>query len=110
MIVSVKDLGQDILNKYLHYSAGCVLFTCPAFIFVSYLIATYLKGIPHAIKPNVEANRFELIPITKDSQISKAFCSPNKTGAMSILNWINENDKQLASTDLTVQPEAKFFR
>ena len=77
---------------------------------MSYLIATYLKGIPHAIKPNVEANRFELIPITKDSQISKAFCSPNKTGAMSILNWINENDIELASADLSVQPEAKFFK
>ena len=76
---------------------------------MSYLITTYIKGIPHAITPNTEANRFELIPIVKDSHVSKAFCSPNKTGAMSILNWINDNDKKLASKDLSVQPEAKFF-
>ena len=77
---------------------------------MSYLITTYLQGIPHAIIPNAEANCFELIPITKDSEISKAFCSPNKTGAMNILNWINKNDKKLAKKELTVQPEAKFFR
>jgi|TARA_R100001510_G_C7478750_1_gene91694 hypothetical protein len=76
---------------------------------MAYLIATYIKGIPHAITPNPDANRFELIPIVKDSHVSKAFCSPNKTGAMSILNWINDNDKKLASKDLSVQPEAKFF-
>ncbi|QDP50040.1 MAG: hypothetical protein Unbinned3459contig1000_50 [Prokaryotic dsDNA virus sp.] len=83
---------------------------CPAILFVSYLITTYLKGIPHAITPNVDAKVFELIPITKDSQISKAFCSPTKTGAMNILNWINKNDSNLASKELSVQPEAKFFK
>ena len=77
---------------------------------MSYLITSVIGGIPHAIKPNVEKNRFELIPIQRDSQISKAFCSPNKTGAMSILNWINDNDKQLASKGLEVQPEARYFR
>lgn len=78
-------------------------------LIMSYLITTYLQGIPYAIKPNVDSNRFELIPITKDSEISKAFCSPTKTGAMNILNWINKNDKKLAKKELTVQPEAKFF-
>ena len=77
---------------------------------MSYLITSVIDGIPYAIKPNVEKNRFELIPIQRDSQISKAFCSPNKTGAMSILNWINDNDKQLASKGLEVQPEARYFR
>jgi hypothetical protein len=83
---------------------------CPAFLFVSYLIATYLKGIPYAVTPNVDSNCFDLIPITKDSQISKAFCSPTKTGAMNILKWINENDAKLSANNLSVQPEAKFFR
>ena len=78
-------------------------------LIMSYLITTYLQGIPYAIKPNVDSNRFELIPITKDSEISKAFCSPTKTGAMNILNWIDKNDKKLAKKELTVQPEAKFF-
>lgn len=83
---------------------------CSAFIFMSYLISTYLNGVPHAIKPNVEDNCFVLIPITKDSELTKAFCSPNKTGAMNILNWINENDIKLSNANLSVQPEAKFFK
>jgi hypothetical protein len=83
---------------------------CSALIFMAYLISTYLEGVPHAIKPNVEQNCFELIPITKDSELTKAFCSPNKTGAMSILNWIKENDIKLADANLSVQPEAKFFK
>jgi hypothetical protein len=29
---------------------------------------------------------------------------------MSILNWINENDNKLANANLSVQPEAKFFK
>ena len=77
---------------------------------MSYLISTVIDGVPYAIRPNVDANRFELIQITKDSEISKAFCSPNQTGAYNILNWINNNDPDLASKSLTVQPEAKFFR
>lgn len=83
---------------------------CPAFLFVSYLIVTHLEGIPYAVTPNLKTNSFKLIPITKDSQISKAFCSPTKTGAMNILKWINENDDKLSTEKLSVQPEAKFFQ
>ena len=77
---------------------------------LSYLITSNIDGVPHAIKPNVEENKFDLIPIERASQITKAFCSPNKTGAMSILHWINNNDKGLAAKGLDVQPEAKYFR
>ena len=77
---------------------------------VSYLITTIINGIPHAITPNVENNCFELIKIRRDSEISKAFCSPNKTGAVSILKWIEENDENLSGKGLEVQPQAKFFR
>ena len=76
---------------------------------MSYLITTEIKGIPHAIATNVKENKFELIPIKTDSQIAKAFCAPNQTGAYSILEWINKHDKRLASKSLTVQPEAQFF-
>lgn len=79
-------------------------------LFVSYLIATYIDGVPYAISPNVKDNKFELIKILKDSQISKAFCSPNKTGAVNILKWINENDESLSDKGLQVCPEARFFR
>ena len=77
---------------------------------MSYIIATSIDGIPHAVHPNVDTNCFELIRITKDSELSKAFCSPNKTGAVNILQWINNNDAELASKELSVQPEAKYFR
>jgi len=76
---------------------------------MSYLIATEIKGIPHAIATNVEENKFELIPIKTDSQIAKVFCVPHQTGAYNILQWINKNDKKLAAKSLSVQPEAKFF-
>ena len=77
---------------------------------VSYLITTIINGIPLAITPNVANNCFELIKIRRDSEISKAFCSPNKTGAVSILKWIEENDDNLSGKGLEVQPQAKFFR
>ena len=76
---------------------------------MSYLITTTIDGVPHAITCNVEENRFELIRAVTSLEVGKAFCSPNKTGAMSILNWINENDKNLASKGLTISPEAKFL-
>lgn len=77
---------------------------------VSYLIATEIDGVPHAVSPNPETNKFDLIPIIKDSQISKAFCSPNKTGAVHILNWINSHDDKLSTANLSVQPEARYFK
>ena len=76
---------------------------------MSYLITTTIDNVPHAITCNVKKNRFELIRAVTALEVGKAFCSPNKTGAMSILNWINENDKNLASKGLTISPEAKFL-
>ena len=69
-----------------------------------------IDGIPHAVYPDPTEGKFELMRIVKDSEISKAFCSPTKTGAVQILNWINENDQQLSLQELSVQPEAKFFK
>jgi hypothetical protein len=77
---------------------------------LSYLITTLIKGIPHAVSPNPITGKFELIQIVKDSQISKAFCSPTKTGAVQILNWIKDNDADLSLQGLSVQPEARYFK
>jgi len=77
---------------------------------VSYLITTLIDGMPYAVSPNPSAGKFELIQIVKDSQISKAFCSPTKTGAVQILQWINANDNQLSLQALEVQPEARYFK
>ena len=77
---------------------------------MSYLISTFIKGVPHAITPNPDSGKFELIRIVRDSEISRAYCSPTKTGAVQILNWIKDNDAELSLQNLTVQPEARFFK
>jgi len=77
---------------------------------LSYLITTIINGIPHAVYPDSTAGKFELMQIVRDSEISRAFCSPTKTGAVQILNWINDNDEQLSLQELSVQPEARFFQ
>ena len=77
---------------------------------MSYLITTFIEGVPHAVKPNPNTSKFELIQILTDSEISRAYCSPTKTGAVQILNWINDNDAELSLQELSVQPEARFFK
>lgn len=79
-------------------------------ILMGYVIATEIKGVNHCVRANVETNCFELIPVQFDSDLSKVFCHPNKTGAMNILNWINKNDKKLARKKLEVCSEAKFSK
>lgn len=77
---------------------------------MSYLITTFIEGVPHAVKPNPDSGKFELIKIVRDSEISRAYCSPTKTGAVQILNWIKDNDADLSLQELSVQPEARFFK
>ena len=77
---------------------------------MSYLITTHISGVPHAVTPNPISGKFELIKIVRDSEISRAYCSPTKTGAVQILNWIRDNDAELSLQNLTVQPEARFFK
>lgn len=76
---------------------------------MGYVIATCLNGVNYCIKADKETNSFQLIPVKFDSDISKVFCHPNKTGAMNILNWIKANDKKLSRTQLAVYPQAKFI-
>ena len=106
--VGVRVPGLDTTNKYLHYEKNCVIFAWFFFSNVSYIIATTISGTPHAVSAE-STGKFILIPIDKDSQLSKAFSSPNKTGAVSILQWIEKNDKKLSTKGLEVQPEAKFY-
>ena len=105
----VRVRGQVTTNKYLHYEKNYVRFAWFFFSNVSYIIATTVSGVPHAVSA-VTSGTFILIPITKDSELSRAFSSPNKTGAVNILQWINKNDAKLATKKLSVQPEAKFYR
>lgn len=79
-------------------------------ILMGYVISTRIKGIDYCVTANKEAMRFELIPVQFDSDLSKVFCHPNKTGALDILNWINKNDKALARKGLQVHSEARFSK
>jgi hypothetical protein len=76
---------------------------------MGYVIAACINGINHCVKANEQTNSFELVPVKFDSDISKVFCHPNKTGAMNILHWIKAHDKKLARKELAVYPQAKFI-
>ena len=75
---------------------------------MSYVIACWRWGTPHAITANKETNKFELIPLDSDVALNKIFSHPYRAGAQQILTWINKNDSSLASEELQVRDEAQF--
>jgi hypothetical protein len=40
--------------------------------------------------------------------LSKIFSHPYRAGAQQILTWINSNDEDLASKELSIQDESRF--
>ena len=75
---------------------------------MSYVIACYQDGIPHAISANRESNAFELVPLDSDTALNKIFSHPYRAGAQQILTWINKNDTALAGNEFEICDEAKF--
>jgi len=75
---------------------------------MSYVIACWQSGKPHAITANSETNKFELIPLDSDVALNKIFSHPYRAGAQQILTWINDNDENLARKELSIQTEARF--
>lgn len=75
---------------------------------MSYVIVTWEWGNPQAVTANKKTKQFELIPLDSDVAINKIFSHPYRAGAQEILSWINKNDEQLASKNLSVQDEARF--
>jgi hypothetical protein len=75
---------------------------------MSYVIATWKEGRPFAITACSSSQQFQLIPLDSEIALSKIFSHPYRAGAQNILTWINNNDKQLASTELSIQDEARF--
>jgi hypothetical protein len=75
---------------------------------MSYVIACWRWGTPHAITANKKTNKFELIPLDSDVALNKIFSHPYRAGAQQILTWINKNDSSLASEELEVRDEAQF--
>jgi hypothetical protein len=75
---------------------------------MSYVIACWQDGTPHAVKANSKSNAFELIPLNSDVALNKIFSHPYRAGAQQVLTWINSNDSDLASKQLSIQDEARF--
>lgn len=77
---------------------------------MSYVIATWKSGEPHAIRACAQTNSFHLIPLDSDVALNKIFSHPYRAGAQQILTWINKNDEQLSHQELHVYDEAQFRR
>ena len=75
---------------------------------MSYVIATWKEGMPHAITACNQSNSFQLIPLDSDVALNKIFSHPYRAGAQQVLTWINKNDEDLASETLSIQDEARF--
>lgn len=75
---------------------------------MSYVIACWRWGKPHAITANSKTNSFELIPLDSDVALNKIFSHPHRAGAQQILTWINDNDEELASKELKLCDECQF--
>jgi hypothetical protein len=75
---------------------------------VSYVIASWKNGIPYAISACKNTGQFQLLPLDSDVAFNKIYSHPYRAGAQQILSWINKNDKQLASQELSIQDEARF--
>lgn len=77
---------------------------------MSYVIGVCKKDATYCVRASLEDNRFLLIPVESDSDLSKIYCHPYRNGATQILNWINKNEPDLASEELQVYDEGKFRR
>jgi hypothetical protein len=75
---------------------------------MSYVIACWRWGTPHAITANSETNEFELVPLDSDVALNKIFSHPYRAGAQQILTWINNNNEELACKELSIQDESRF--
>jgi hypothetical protein len=75
---------------------------------MSYVIATWKEGVPHAITACKSTKQFILVPLDSDVALNKILSHPYRAGAQMILSWINKNDDLLASQELSIQDEARF--
>ena len=73
-----------------------------------YVIAARKNNMDYCIRADLESNRFVLIPVESDSDLAKVFCHPYRNGATHILNWIYDNEAELAGEELYVCDEGKF--
>jgi hypothetical protein len=77
---------------------------------MSYVIATWKEGMPHAITACNQSNSFQLIPLDSDVALNKIFSHPYRAGAQQVLTWINKNDEALSVETLSIQEIARFSK
>ena len=75
---------------------------------MSYVISTSISGVTHCLKPDEDTGKFILIPVNTASDVARAFNAPQKTIAIQILNWVQENDTNLSSHIFEVSASSKF--
>ena len=69
-----------------------------------YVIATSKNNLNYCVRADSNTNA----SVESDSDLAKVFCHPYRIGATQILDWINDNDSDLASENLYVCDEGKF--
>lgn len=77
---------------------------------MSYVLHTCKNGIDYCIKADLKTKSFQLVPVKKDSDLSRIFCHPYRIGAVNILNWIKENDSKLSKEELEICSREQFRR
>jgi hypothetical protein len=75
---------------------------------MSYVIACWQDGQAYALTADKKSNSFCLIPVDSDVALNRIFSHPYRAGAQQILSWINNNDQDLISKELSIQDEARF--
>lgn len=75
---------------------------------MSYVIATRKDNVNYCVRADLTQNKFVLIPVESDSDLTKVFCHPYRIGATQILQWILEHEPTFASEKLEVCSEGKF--
>lgn len=75
---------------------------------MSYVISTRKNNVNYCVQADTTLNKFVLIPVESDSDLSKVFCHPYRIGATQILQWILEHEPDLACENLEVSFEGKF--
>lgn len=75
---------------------------------MSYVLHTCKDGVDYCVKADLESKRFRLVPVESDSDLSRVFCHPYRIGAVNILKWIKEHDKELGNEQLNICTREKF--
>ena len=75
---------------------------------MSYVISCLINCVPHGIRANEASCKFELMPMDNEISLGKILSHPHRNAIKDILDWIKENDKELASHDLKIHDEQLY--